>query len=271
MPFLFLFFQCEISFSQTETYTNEENKDHPINTVDLGASDLISLFQPVEEDDEGQITTPCVSEVTEQHHSTKDNLVAKALSDLEECLKMPLKDIASSEANSLRLLTALNFLSHLSLKDAAVSDGLQAIIDTMHREFPSILCSFKQGFTLDKFVVIEAHHDEASITLASKISKADSFLDEAQQREATLKEHIIQLKKEIKNLEAELSYLDEKKDKCIQETIGYRMELENVRKDKYQIVEDQIKARQEIFEVDYKWSALSSQFRYNYIVERNPS
>nr|XP_027187934.1 uncharacterized protein LOC101501248 isoform X2 [Cicer arietinum] len=262
---------CEISFSQTETYTNEENKDHPINTVDLGASDLISLFQPVEEDDEGQITTPCVSEVTEQHHSTKDNLVVKALSDLEECLKMPLKDIASSEANSLRLLTALNFLSHLSLKDAALSDGLQAIIDTMHREFPSILCSFKQGFTIDKFVVIEAHHDEAAISLASKISKADSFLDEAQQREATLKEHIIQLKKEIKNLEAELSYLDEKKDKCIQETIGYKMELENVRKDKYQIVEDQIKARQEIFEVDYKWSALSSQFRYNYIVERNPS
>lgn len=217
----------------------------------MGANDL----KPVEEEDEGQINTPCVSEVT------ADNFVAKALSDLEESLRMPLKDIASSEANSLCLLTALNFLSHLSLQDAALSDGLQAIIDTMHTEFPSILCSFKHAFiTLSS----KAQHDEAAITLSSKISKANSFLDDAQQREAALKEQIIQLEKEI-------IHLQEEKDKCIQETIGYKTELENLRKDKNQIVEDQMKARQQIFEIDYKWSALRSQFQYNHIIARNSS
>jgi len=221
----------------------------------LEANDL----NPMEEYDEGQITTLCVSEVT------ADNFVAKALSDLEESLRMPLKDIASSEADSIRLLTALNFLSHLSLKDAALSDELQAIIDTMHTELPNILCSFKQAFiTIDKFSVTEAHHDKAAITLSSKISKANSFLDDAQQREAALKERIIQLEKEI-------IHLQEEKDKCIQETIGNKMELENVRKDKNQIVEDQMKARQQIFEVDYKWSALRSQFQFNHIVARNPA
>ncbi|CAI8586530.1 unnamed protein product [Vicia faba] len=244
----------EIGFTRTETYINEENKGHPINLGgDLEANDL----NPVEEDDKGQITAPRVSEVT------TDNLVTQTLSDLEECLSISLKDIASSETNSLRLLTALNFLSHLSLKDVALSDELRAIIDTMHTEFPTILCSFKQAFiTIDKFAVIEAHHDKAAITLSSKISKAKSFLDEAQQREAALKEKIIQLEKEIK-------YLQEEKDKCNQETLGYKMELENVKKDKYQHVQDQIKARQQIFEVDYKWSALLSQFRYKHSVARN--
>lgn len=255
MPFLFYSFQYEISFSQTETYINEENNGHPINIGgDMEANDL----KPVVEDDEGQITTPFVYEVI-----TTDNLVAKALSDLEESLSIPLKDIASSETNSLRLLTALNFLSHLSLKDIALSDELRAIIDTMHKELPTILCFFKQAFiTIDKFAAIEAHHDEAAVTLSSKISKAKSFLDEAQQREAALKEKIIQLEKEIE-------YLQEQKEKCIQETVGYKMELENVRKDKYQLVEDQTKARQQIFEVDYKWSALLSQFQYNNTVARN--
>jgi hypothetical protein len=199
-------------------------------------------LKPVEEVDESQIVTPCISEATAVRHSTKDNFVEKALSDLEESLRIPLRDIASSEANSLRLLTALNFLSHLSLKDVALPDGLQAVIDTMHTEFPTILCSFKQAFSItDKFSVTEA-----------------------QQREEALKEQIIQLEKEVKCLQ-------EEKEKCIQETIGYKMELENVMKNKYEIVEDQMKARQQIFEVDYKWSALLSQFQYNHIVARNPS
>ncbi|XP_045829778.1 uncharacterized protein LOC123921330 isoform X1 [Trifolium pratense] len=251
----------EISFSQTETYTNKENKDRPVYIGDSEDNDL----KPVKEDDESQIATPCVSEATAVCHSTEYNFVEKALSDLEESLRIPLRDIASSEANSLRLLTTLNFLSHLSLKDVALSDGLQAVIDTMHTEFPTILRSFKQAFSItDKFAMTDAHHDEVAITLASKISNAESFLNEAQQREAALKEQIIQLEKEVKCLQ-------EENEKCIQETIGYKMELENVVKDKYEILEDQMKARQQIFEVDYKWSALLSQFQYNHIVARNPS
>ncbi|XP_057441928.1 uncharacterized protein LOC130733703 isoform X2 [Lotus japonicus] len=225
-----------ISLSQTETDTNKESEDHPINLGDL-----------------------CVSEMAAENPSTKDNLVAKALVDLEESLKMPLKDIARSEVNSIRLLTALKFLSHLPLKDVAISDGLKTIIDSMHDKLPIILCSFKQALvTTDKF----AHQNEASVTtLVSKISKANDFLDEAQQKEEILKEEIVRLKKEMKDREDDLSSLQEEKKKCIQETIGYKRE--------FQMVEDQRKSRHELFEVDYKWSALCCQFQHNRIVDRN--
>ncbi|KAJ1410871.1 Leucine-rich repeat domain superfamily [Sesbania bispinosa] len=265
-----------ISLSQTETDTDKGSEGHPIDSEDFVANDLtlIGLFQSQEEYSEGQIPTPspCVSKVAAEHPSTKDNLVAKALVDLEESLKMPLKDIASSEANSLHLLTALNFLSHLPLEDIALTDGLKAIIESMHKEFLSILCSFKQAFaTMDKCAMTEAHQNEVASTLASKISKAKDFLDEAQQKEAILKEQIIQLKKEIKGREADLSLLQEEKKKCIEETIRYKKEFENVSKDETQMVEDQRKARQELFEIDYKWSALCSQFQHNRIVAGNQS
>ncbi|KAJ1415552.1 P-loop containing nucleoside triphosphate hydrolase [Sesbania bispinosa] len=265
-----------ISLSQTETDTDKGSEGHPIDSEDFVATDLtfIGLFQSLEEYSEGQIPTPspCVSKLAAEHPSTKDNLVAKALADLEESLKMPLKDIANSEANSLHLLTALNFLSHLPLEDIALTEGLKAIIESMHKEFPSILCSFKQAFaTMDKCAMTEAHQNEVVSTLASKISKAKDFLDEAQQKEAILKEQIIRLKKEIKDREADLSLLQEEKKKCIEETIKYKKEFENVSKDKTQMVEDQRKARQELFEVDYKWSALCSQFQHNGIVAGNQS
>ncbi|RDX84202.1 hypothetical protein CR513_34789, partial [Mucuna pruriens] len=186
------------------------------------------------EDGEGKVT---------DHRSTKDNLGVKAIEELEECLMMPLKVIASSETNSLRLLTALNFLFNLPFKDVTLSDGLKDIIDSMHKEFPSILCSFKQAFAAtNKSAVLEAHRNEVAITLVSKISKAGNFMDEAQQKEAVLKERVIKLKKEIKDCETSLSCLQEEKKKCIAKTIGHKKELENVRKeDKSHMVEDQRK------------------------------
>ncbi|XP_057440927.1 uncharacterized protein LOC130732926 isoform X3 [Lotus japonicus] len=238
-----------INLRQTETDIDIESADHPINIDDL-----------------------CVSELASEHSSTKDNLVAKTVVDLEESLNMPLKDIARSEANCIRLLTALKFLSHLSLKDAALPDGLKTIIDSMHKELPSILCSFKQAFvTIEKFAVIGAHQNEAANNLVSKISKVKDFLDEAQQKEAVLKGEIIRLKKEMNDREADLSSLQEEKKKCIQESIGYKRDFGNVSKDISQMVEDQRKARQELFAVDYKWSALCSQFHHNRIVNRNHS
>ncbi|TKY57471.1 hypothetical protein E2542_SST21919 [Spatholobus suberectus] len=261
------------SSSQTETYTAKEREGHPKNIQNFGFNDITSVFQPVavEEDGEGQVTTSSVVAGTAEHHSTKDNRVVKALADLETCLQMPLKDIASSETNSLRLLTALNFLSNLPLKDVTLSDGLKDIIDSMHKEFPGILSSFKQAFAAnDKLEVLEAHWNEVSITLVSKISKAKNFTDEAQQKEAVLKEQIIRLKKEMKDCETVLSSLQEEKKKCIAETTGYKKELENVKKNKSQMVEDQRKVQQELFEVAYKWSALCSQFEYNRIAARNP-
>lgn len=62
----------------------------------------------------------------------------------------------------------LNFLSNLPFKNATLSDGLEDIIDTMHKEFPSILCSFKQGFaTTDKLAVLEAHRNEDEVAINS--------------------------------------------------------------------------------------------------------
>jgi len=78
------------------------------------------------------------------------------------------------------------------------------------------------------------------------------------------------LKEEIKVCETALSSLEEEKNRCIAETIGYKMELENVRKDKSQMVEDQRKIQQELLEVAYKWSVLCSQYEHNRIAVGNP-
>ncbi|KAL9324776.1 hypothetical protein ACSQ67_005421 [Phaseolus vulgaris] len=152
----------------------------------------------------------------------EDNLVGKTLVELEKC-------------NS--------------------SDGLKDIIGIMQQEFPSIVCTFKQGFaTTEKLAEHEARGNEVAITFGSKISEAKNFYDEAQPKEVVLKEQIIRLKEEIKVCEDALSYLEEEKHKCLVETIGYKMELENVRKDGSQMVEDQRKVQQKLFEVTYKWS-----------------
>ncbi|KAL9324777.1 hypothetical protein ACSQ67_005422 [Phaseolus vulgaris] len=77
----------------------------------------------------------------------------------------------------------------------------------------------------------EACGNEVAITFGSKISEAKNFYDEAQPKEVVLKEQIIRLKEEIKVCEDALSSLKEEKNKCLRETIGYKTELENVRKD----------------------------------------
>ncbi|KAF7833544.1 Disease resistance protein [Senna tora] len=254
----------QIKVNQTEANIDKDTETNPLtNLEDLEDDDLIRLFQSLEEDDGGQLPIPSVPIVA----TTNNELVAKALADLEVSLKMPLKDIASSKANSLRLHTTLNFLSRLSLEDGALSDGLEAIIHSLHQEFPSILCSFKQAFgTIIKFSVLDerdkcikeelAHRKEASITLVSKMSKTKKFMNEAQDKEARLKEHISRLAKEIQDCEAELLSLEEQKKKCVAETKEFKKEFESVKNEKAEMVEDERKARQQLFQVDYKWSVL---------------
>ncbi|XP_027342708.1 uncharacterized protein LOC113855315 [Abrus precatorius] len=266
------YLHSEIGLGHTEKYSAKESESHPINILDLEANDLIRVVQPAEEDGEAQITTSSIYVVagTAKHRCT--DIVVKALVELEECLKMPLKDIASFEANSLRLLTALNFLSHLPLQDVTLSDELKAIIDSINKEFPSILCSFKQAFAItNKLGALEAHWNELAVTLVSKISEAKNFMDEAQQKETVLKERIVRLEKELKDCQANLSSLQEKKKKCIAETIEYKEKIENMRQDKSQMMEDQRKVREELFEVGYRWSTLCSQFEHHRIVARVPS
>ncbi|XP_017433213.1 uncharacterized protein LOC108340379 isoform X2 [Vigna angularis] len=237
----------EIKSSQIEAHIAKESEGHHKLIEDSGGNDMI----PIALGKEGE-----------------DNLVLKTLVELEKYLKMSLKDIVSSETNTLRLFSTLNFLSNLPFKDVTLSDGLKHIIETMHQHFPTILCSFKQRFaTIDKLAELEAHQNEVVI----KTSKAENFNNEARLKEVVLKEQIIRLKEEIKVCEAALSSLDEGKNKCIVETIRYEKELENVRKNKSQMVEDQRKVEQELFEVTYKWSILCSEYELNRMAVRSPS
>ncbi|KAI9076916.1 hypothetical protein K1719_041132 [Acacia pycnantha] len=234
---------------------------------DLKDDYLIRMLDSMEDDYGGK--SPILSVPTVA--TTKDELVAKALADLEESLKMPLKDIATSDANSLRLQTVLNFLSRLSLEDGALSHGVMAVIKSMHKDLPNILSSFKQAFaTVNKFSVLEerdksikdelTQRKEVAIALVSKMSETQKFMDEAQEKEARLKEQISLLEKQRKDCEVELLSLQEQKRKYIAETVEFKKEIETVRKEKSEMVEDQGNARQQLFQVEYKWSILSSQF-----------
>ncbi|WVZ09161.1 hypothetical protein V8G54_013691 [Vigna mungo] len=237
----------EIRSSQNEVRITKESEGHPELIQDFGSNDMI----PIALGKEGE-----------------DNIVVKTLFELENYLKMSLKDIVSSETNTLRLFSTLNFLSNLPFKDVTLTDQLKHIIETMHQHFPTILCSFKQRFaTTHKLAELEARQNEVAV----KISEAENFNDEARLKEVVLKEEIIRLKEEIKVCEATLSSLNEGKNKCIVETIKYKKELENVRKNKSQMVEDQRKVEQELFEMAYKWSVLCSEYELNRIAARNPS
>ncbi|WVZ23460.1 hypothetical protein V8G54_002004 [Vigna mungo] len=226
----------EISSSQIEARIAKESEGHPKIIQDFGANDITNLFAPIVVGKEGE-----------------DKLVGKTLAELEKHLKMSLKDIVSSQTNSLCLLSALNFLSNLPFKDVKLSDGLQHIINTMHRDFPSILCSFKQGFsTIEKLAELEARANEVTIK--------KNLYDELQRKEVVLKEQIIRLKEEIRVCEVALSSLEEEKNKCIAETVEYKTELENARKDESQMLV-----------VAHKWSVLCSQYELNRMAATNPS
>ncbi|XP_052725030.1 uncharacterized protein LOC108334989 isoform X5 [Vigna angularis] len=226
----------ETNSTQTEARIAKESEGHPKIIQDFGANDITSLFAPVVVGKKGE-----------------DKLVGKTLAELEKYLKMSLKDIVSSETNSLCLLSALNFLSNLPFKDVNVSDGLKHIIDTMHRHLPSILFSFKQGFaTTDKLAELEARANE--VTIKKK------FYDEVQRKEVVLQQQIIRLKEEIRVCEVALSSLEEEKNKCIAETVEYKTELENARKDESQMLE-----------VAHKWSVLCSEYELNRMAATNRS
>ncbi|KAK7260584.1 hypothetical protein RIF29_26753 [Crotalaria pallida] len=239
------------SESYLHTSTDKDSEGHKINIKDSSA---------VDEDDHGQLHIPSVSDVE------VDNLVGKVLADLEESLKKPLKEIACTAANNqYHLLAALKFLSNFASKFVTLSDGLQAVIVSMDKEFPTILSSFKQVLaTINKLSVLESHLNEASTKLVLKIS-------DAKKKDATLRQQIIRLGKQIEDPETEISSLEEEHKKCIAEITGYEKEYENAKKDKSKMVEDQRKAWKELFEMEYRWSALCSKFEFSHLLARNPS
>ncbi|XP_054797122.1 SWI5-dependent HO expression protein 3-like isoform X2 [Prosopis cineraria] len=170
-----------------------------------------------------------------------DETVAKALADLQACLKMPLKDIATSESNSLRFLISLNFLSRLSFEDENLSHELKATIQSLLQDFPSILYSFKSAF--------------------ATINKFPKFINETQEKEAKLKEHMTMLENERQDCEAKISSLQDKKKNCGAEIIKLKNEFDSVTKAKTEMMEHQKKAQQQLFEVQNVINCSTCVFR----------
>ncbi|KAF7842576.1 putative disease resistance protein [Senna tora] len=253
---------------------NQSEIDNP---KQFEEDDLIRLFQIMEEGADMEVHKPIVSKFSAIEDDSK---VAKAFADLEVSLKMGLNEIASSEENSLRLQNALNLLSNHFSEDGPPSHGLSNTIASLHQEFQSILSSFKQASsTVHAFTELEEkekcmineelpRRKQKATTLVSEIFKTEKSMVVAQQKEAELKEQISRLQaemiskeKEIKDCEIKLLSLQEQKKKSVSETMRFMMDFEDVKKDKSEMKEEEIKARQELEKVDAKWSSCVTNLR----------
>ncbi|KAF7842575.1 putative disease resistance protein [Senna tora] len=261
-------------FPQDKIIVNQTEIDNP---KQIEEDDLIRLFQIMEEGADMEVHKPIVSKfaVVEE-----DNNVAKAFADLEVSLKMGLNEIATSEENILRLQNALNLLSNHFSEDGPPSHGLSATIDSLHQEFQSILSSFKQASsTIHTFNELEEkekcmineelpQRKQEAKNLVSEIFKTEKAMVVAQQKEAELKEQISRLQAELKSKEKEINdcemkllYLQEQKKKSVSETMRFMKDFEDVKKDKSLMMEEEIKARQELEKVDAKWSSCVTNLR----------
>lgn len=124
--------------------------------------------------------------------SNRNDLVEKAIADLEASLISKFEDIASSETNNLRLLTVLKFSSLISLGDGALPVGVKVIIESLHQEFLDIMCTFKLVIVI--------------------INKVPKFINEAQEKEAWLNKEISRRDKYVKDCDVELLYVLEQKN-----------------------------------------------------------
>lgn len=203
----------------------------------------------------------------------------KALFDLEATLKMNLNEIASSEESRLRLQNALSILSSHCSEDGPPSHGLQATIHSLQQEIQTVLSSFNQAHaTIVTFNKLEqkeklineerSQRMEVAIALLSEIHSTESFLAEARLKEDELKEKISKLQdelyskvKEIEECEINLSSLKEQKKKSVSNTIGFIKEFEEVKKERSHMVEDHMKAKQELQNIHVKWSSCLSNLK----------
>ncbi|KAF7842570.1 putative disease resistance protein [Senna tora] len=254
---------------------NQTEIDNP---KQIEEDDLIRLFQIMEQGAaDMEVHKPIVYKFSAVED---DNKVAKAFADLEVSLKMGLNEIASLEENSLCLQNALNLLSNHFSEDGPPSHGLSATIDSLHQEFQSILSSFKQASSTvhafaelkekEKCMINEElpRRKQEAKTLVSEIFKTEKSMVLAQQKEAELKEQISRLQaelnskeKEINECEMKLLYLQEQKKKSVSETMRFMKNFEDVKKDKSLMMEEEIKARQELEKVDAKWSSCVTNLR----------
>ncbi|KAI4353017.1 hypothetical protein L6164_001995 [Bauhinia variegata] len=241
---------------QTKTYINEDVKVEPmINLQPFEGTNLVE-FHSMEEEEDVPASIPS-SLISVNNPDMEANSVAKALADLQVTLKKPLENIASSEAESIRLENTLNFLSSHSCADGALSDGLKAAIESLREDLHSILSSFKQASaTIVRFTLLEEKEKSIKEELPRREESAIANMNAIQQKEASLME-------QISKLQDELSLLQEQKKKSVADTVRFKSDFEFVKKNKTQMLEDHIKSREELVRVDDKWSALCNQFKDN--------
>ncbi|XP_054776995.1 filament-like plant protein 1 isoform X2 [Prosopis cineraria] len=259
--------------NQPETSTEEEIMLDQGSSQQFAEDDLMRLFQIMEEGHMRHVSKISVPEEAGE--------ATKALFDLEATLKMSLNEIASSEESRLRLQNALSILSSHCSEDGPPSHGLQATIHSLQQEIQTVLSSFNQGHaTIVTFNKLEqkeklineerSQRKEVAIALLSEIHSTESFLAEAHLKEEELKEKISKLQdelysklKEIEECEINLSSLKEQKKKSVSNTIGFIKEFEEVKKERSHMVEDHMKAKQELQNIHVKWSSCLSNLKKN--------
>ena len=78
---------------------------------------------------------------------------------------------------------------------------------------------------------------------------------EAQEKEAELKEQLSKIQADIQVCELELLSLKKQKKESVSDTLGFLNEFEKVKKDSSHMVEENIKATQQIENMNVKWSS----------------
>ncbi|KAK4254258.1 hypothetical protein QN277_009662 [Acacia crassicarpa] len=239
--------------------------------------DLMRLFQMMKEGDDMEVDLPYVSKLIADLHDNKE--VTKALADLEASLKKGLNEIACSEESRLRLQNALNLLSSHCSEDGAPSHGLQDTIHSLQQEIQAVLSSFNQAYsTIDTFTKLEqkeklmieqrSQREKYVKTLLYDINTTKNSIAKMQLNEADLKEQISKLQAELRSKEEEIEEykrkllsLQEQEKKSVSDTIGFTMEFLTMEKERCRMVEDQMKARQQLENMDAKWSSCLSNLK----------
>lgn len=256
MPILLQFYQDELKVTELATCM-------PCVSKQLEDDDLLRLFQIAEEGAGIEFHVSKISARDEDHSE-----VTKALADLEASLKMGLNEIADSEERILCLENALNILSsHCS------HDALKATLHSLQQEIQTILSSFKQAHaTIDTAIKLEekeklmianlSKRKEVAKTLVSDIDNIQNSILKAQKREEELKEQISSLQaelydteNEIKERGIELLSLQDQKKKIFSDDIGFIIELQELKKERSNMVEQQNKARHQLENVHSHWSS----------------
>ncbi|XP_028786572.1 uncharacterized protein LOC114742488 [Neltuma alba] len=217
-----------------------------------------------------EVSQPCISKIA----AFEDDKVAKAFDDLESSLKMDLNQIANSKEHTHRLENALNFLSTYFCKDGTSSHSLIiGKIDSLREEILKFISSFKQANDkLDRFTKLPkkekwvdeeyAQKMEAGNTLVSEIRNTENCMIELEEQVSRLQAELKSNKeKELEDCKIKLSSLQKQKKECVLDIIRFMEEYEVVKRDKSHVVDGQIKASQELKELENQWPSCLADSR----------